>query len=94
MERDIFPREEVYRQFENDFVLLAQYTDDQNDPRAQENLQAYTKDGGYAVPLYIVTDSEGREIARLTPPGNIATLSAAAFASFLESAKAKYAAGR
>ena len=93
MERGIFPHEDVFRQLRDDFVLVAQYTDDKNDPQASLNLQAYTKDGGYAVPLYIVSDSSGEEIARLTPPGNIASLSTATFAAFLESAKAKYATG-
>jgi hypothetical protein len=93
VERDIFPRDIVFNQLKEDFVLVEQFTDDKSDPVPAQNLREYTKDGGYAVPLYIVTDSQGRELDRLTPPGNIANLSAREFADFLERAKAKFATG-
>lgn len=93
MERDIFPRDQVFNQFKDDFVLVAQYTDDPDDPVPAQNLHKYTGGGSFAVPLYIVTDSKGRELARLVPPTNISSLSGSQFASFLQDAKQKYAAG-
>lgn len=92
MERDIFPSDEVFKQLEKDFVLVAQYTDDPNDVVPGQNLLKYAGDA-VAVPLYIVTDSKGKELARLTPPTNIASLSAGEFADFLTRAKQKFAAG-
>lgn len=43
------------------------------------------------VPLYIVADHNGKEIARFVPPTNIASLSSKEFAEFLRNAKQKYA---
>lgn len=91
MERDIFPRDQVYNQFKNDFVLVHQYTDRKDDPEAAANLEKYAG-GGVAVPLYFVVDADGKIISRLEPPTNIATLSADEFASWLKDAKEKYAA--
>lgn len=90
MERSIFPAESVYGQLKNDFVLVAQYTDHQTDPVPALNLEKYAGTG-FAVPLYVVTDSKGVEIARLTPPSNISTLTTGEFADFLRDAKRKYA---
>ncbi|MBK9975897.1 MAG: hypothetical protein IPP14_14085 [Planctomycetes bacterium] len=92
MERSIFPEAAVYDQLKEDFVLVSQYTDHQTDPVPAENLVHYAGDG-IAVPLYIVVDSKGKEIARLTPPTNIASLSTSEFADFLREAKQKYASG-
>ncbi|MBE7492892.1 MAG: hypothetical protein HS108_14215 [Planctomycetes bacterium] len=92
MERDIFPADEVYSQLEKEFVLVAQYTDDPNNALPAQNLIRYAGDG-VAVPLYIVTDTKGKEIARLTPPTNIARLSTREFADFLRGARQKFAAG-
>lgn len=91
MERDIFPKDEVYSQLKEDFVLVAQYTDDPKDPVPAQKLSEYTGGGSFAVPLYIVADHNGKEIARFVPPTNIASLSSKEFAEFLRNAKQKYA---
>jgi hypothetical protein len=92
VERDIFPRDAVYNQLRDDFVLVHQYTDHQEDPVPAKNLEKYAG-GGVAVPLYFVVDSNGDTIARLDPPANIATLSAEEFATWLKEAKQKFATG-
>ncbi len=90
MERSIIPVDTVFNQLRDDFVLTAQYTDHQTDPTAALLLQKYSPEE-FAVPLYIVVDNKGNEIARLTPPTNITSLTSADFAKFLEEAKRKYA---
>lgn len=92
MERSIFVDKRVYSSFEKDFVLVAQYTDDQSNPKPAEVLKRYAGEG-VAVPLYMVLDSDGNEIARLTPPNNIATLTTEEFIQFLEEGKTKYQTG-
>ncbi len=92
MERDIFPREEVFTRLRDEFVLVAQYTDDQNNSAPADNLIRYAGDV-VQVPVYFVLDSSGAVLGRLDPPTNIANLSAEEFASFLDRAKAKFQAG-
>lgn len=94
MERDIFTKEAVYSRLEKDFILVSQYTDRTDNRVPAENLLRYTQGSSFAVPLYIVTDTKGVEIARLVPPTNIASLSADQFVAFLDGAKAKFAASR
>lgn len=90
MERSIIPEASVFNQLKDDFVLTSQYTDHQTDAAPALLLQKYSPEE-FAVPLYIVVDNKGNEIARLTPPTNITSLTAADFAKFLEDAKRKYA---
>jgi hypothetical protein len=80
----------VWSRLENDFVLVSQYTDDKNDNRPKENVVKYAG-AEFAVPIYIIVDSEGRELERLVPPTNIANLSSKEFADFLDRGKKKFA---
>ncbi|MHC4840391.1 MAG: hypothetical protein ACYTDT_05435 [Planctomycetota bacterium] len=84
------PRDEVFKQLESDFVLVAQYTDDQQDQKPKENLTRLTEGKVFAVPLYMVLDADGVEIARFVPPNNIAAMSAEDFAKFMSDAKAEF----
>ncbi len=84
--------DDVYNQLKNDFVLIAQYTDDQNDTKPGKNLHRLTDGKTSMVPLYMVLDVNGKEIARLEPPNNIASLTVEEFAKFMRDAKAKFVA--
>ncbi|MCF6274309.1 MAG: hypothetical protein L3J05_00910 [Robiginitomaculum sp.] len=88
MERNIFPKNEVFSKF-GDFVLVQQFTDDSDDSRPAKNLVKYSGKG-VAVPLYMVLDKNGKEIARLTPPTAITSLTGQEFAAFMASARQKY----
>jgi hypothetical protein len=88
----VIPDDQVFNQLKDDFVLVAQYTDDQKDATPARNLQKYTQGQGIVVPLWIVTDANGKEIDRLVPETNINNLTPEKFASFLREAKQKYAA--
>jgi hypothetical protein len=79
----------VWSRLQNDFVLVSQYTDDQDNPVPRENLDKYAPDV-ITVPLYLVVDSDGKELARLMPPTNIANLTAEEFAAFLDKGKAAF----
>lgn len=92
MERDIFPRDEVFSRLKDQFVLVSQYTDDQNDPAPALNLVKYSG-AMVQVPKYFVLAPDGSVLGKLDPPTNIANLSAEEFARFLDDAKAKFSAG-
>ncbi len=82
--------DEIFNMLKNDFELIAQYTDDQKDSKPSNNLKRLTDGKTSAVPLYMVLDTNGKEIARLIPPNNIASLSVEEFATFMRDAKAKF----
>lgn len=85
------PRKEIFESLKNDFVLCSQYTDDTVDSKPAALLLKYSADD-LTVPLYLIVDHEGNELARLGWPGDAPTMDLADFAKLLETGKEKFAA--
>ena len=81
---------QIVERFENDFVLVQQWTDKKSDQKAKDNLKKYGH-GRMAVPLYIVVDADGRVLKELIPPQQIMDLTVEKFVKFLDRAKARAA---
>ncbi|MDH5642013.1 MAG: thioredoxin family protein, partial [Nitrospira sp.] len=77
VEYNIFTKQSVYRQLEEDFILVQQWTDDPDDPAAREN---WSKFGNKAVPFYVVLDQDGRKLDELVPDTFITSLTEKEFA--------------
>lgn len=88
MERAIMTDKQIMERFENDFVLVQQWTDKSSDQKAKDNLKKYGH-GRMTVPLYIVVDAEGRVLKELDRPQKIQDLTVEKFVKFLDRAKAK-----
>jgi hypothetical protein len=77
------PVPEIYESLRDDFVLIAQYTDSQDDPTPAEVFFRYLPEGG-SVPIYMILDTKGRELARLTWPADRPNMSKEEFTEFMK----------
>jgi hypothetical protein len=82
------PDPEIYASLQNDFVLIAQYVDDQNDPKPRKVFDRYNPEGG-SVPVYMVLDTDGREIARLSWPAHKPNMTKSEFLEFMKEGLAR-----
>lgn len=82
------PEPEIYESLKNDFVLIAQYTDSQDDPKPRQVFDRYNPEGG-SVPVYLILDTEGREVARLSWPAHKPNMTKTEFLAFMKEGLAK-----
>lgn len=82
------PVPEIYESLRDDFVLIAQYTDSQDDPKPAEVFNRYLPEGG-SVPVYMILDSEGNELARLGWPADRPNMTKEEFLQFMKDGLAK-----
>ncbi len=68
-----------------DFILVQQFTDDDNDLKAREIWDKY---GGKAVPFYVILDANGAFVEELVPDASLSNVAAEKFAAFLQRGKA------
>lgn len=86
------PDPEIFESLKNDFVLIAQYTDSQDDPKPAQVFNRYRPDGG-SVPVYLILDSNGKELASLGWPSNRPNMTKEEFRQFMKDGLAKAKAG-
>jgi len=82
------PDPAIYESLRDDFVLISQYTDDQNDSKPREVFKRYLPEGG-SVPIYMILDSSGKELARLTWPADRPNMTKEEFSQFMREGLAK-----
>jgi hypothetical protein len=83
------PDPAIYESLKNDFVLIAQYTDSQDDPKPAQVFQRYLPEGG-SVPVYMILDSDGKELGRLTWPADRPNMTIEEFSEFMRVNLAKF----
>jgi hypothetical protein len=79
----------IYESLRDDFVLIAQYTDSQDDPKPAEVFGRYLPEGG-SIPVYLILDSNGKELGRLGWPANRPNMTKEEFAEFMRVNLAKF----
>ena len=83
------PDPAIYESLKNDFVLIAQYTDSQDDPKPAQVFQRYLPEGG-SVPVYMILDTDGKELGRLTWPADRPNMTIEEFSEFMKTNLAKF----
>lgn len=79
----------IYKSLENDFVLTAQFTDSQDDPKPAQVKDRYLPEGG-PVPVYMILDCNGKELARLGWPPDRPNMTIEEFAEFMKQGLEKF----
>jgi len=82
------PVPEIYESLQNDFVLIAQYTDDQKDQKPRQIFDRYNPEGG-SVPVYMILDTDGMVVARLSWPAHKPNMTRDEFLAFMKEGLAK-----
>ena len=88
VETNIMPTPEVDSLLESDFILVQQWTDKDDDPKAKKYYAKYGQ-GGKGVPMYVVLHPDGTMVEKLVPPQFINSLTPQDFAEFLKRGRAK-----
>ena len=83
------PVAEIFESLRDDFVLIAQYTDDQKDKKPAEVFERYFPEGG-SVPVYMVLDTEGNVLAQLGWPADKPNMSKEEYLAFMKEGLAKF----
>lgn len=81
----------IFESLRDDFVLIAQYTDDQKDEKPREIFERYKPQGG-SVPVYMVLDTEGNVLAELGWPADKPNMTKEEYLAFMKEGLAKFAA--
>lgn len=85
------PQPEVYTSLRDDFVLIAQYTDDKKDLKPRQLFERYFPQGG-SIPMYVVLDTDGNILTQLEWPAEKLELTKEEYLAFMKEGLAKFAA--
>lgn len=84
------PEPAIFESLRDDFVLIAQYTDDKNDLKPRQVFERFFPAGG-SIPIYMVLDTDGNVLAKLEWPANRPNMTKDEFLSFMKEGLAKFA---
>ena len=85
------PVPEVYESLRDDFVLIAQYTDDQKDDKPREVFERFKPQGG-SIPVYMVLDTDGNVLSEIGWPADKPNMTKDEYLAFMKEGLAKFAA--
>ncbi|MCB9893858.1 MAG: hypothetical protein H6839_05395 [Planctomycetes bacterium] len=83
------PEPAIFESLRDDFVLIAQYTDDQDDDKPAQVFQRYKPKGG-SIPVYMVLDTDGRVLAELGWPADKPNMTKEEYLAFMKEGLAKF----
>ncbi|MCB9932455.1 MAG: hypothetical protein H6841_03445 [Planctomycetes bacterium] len=85
------PDPAIFESLRDDFVLIAQYTDDQNDEKPAKVFERFFPEGG-SIPVYMVLDTDGNVLSHLEWPADRPNMTKEEYLAFMKEGLAKFAA--